>query len=57
MIKVYQIPFEQFDQYWPHIEGYMERAAKYTYGKFKAEDIKELFSLELYRDKQLNKIL
>lgn len=26
---------------WPLIEGYMKRAAKYTYGRFEAEDIKE----------------
>lgn len=40
MIEVYQIPPEQFDEYWPHIEGYMERAAKYTYGRYKVEDIR-----------------
>jgi hypothetical protein len=44
MIKVYQIPYEQFEQYWPHIEGYMERAAKYTYGRYEAEDIRELLA-------------
>lgn len=32
---------EHYDVIWPHIHAYMEGAAKYTYGRFEAEDIKE----------------
>lgn len=31
---------EHYDQVWPLIEGYMDGAAKYTYGRFTTEDIK-----------------
>lgn len=48
MIEVYQIPRDQFDEYWPHIEGYMERAAKYTYGRFKVQDIRNMLNEDNY---------
>lgn len=32
---------EYIESMWPFIEGYMKRAAKYTYGRYEAEDIKE----------------
>ena len=31
---------EHYDVIWPHIHAYMEGAAKYTYGRFEAEDIR-----------------
>lgn len=31
---------EHYDQVWPLIKGYMDGAAKYTYGRFTTEDIK-----------------
>jgi hypothetical protein len=39
MIASY-VPEEYVDIVWPEIERYMEGAAKYTYGRFEAEDIK-----------------
>lgn len=32
---------EHYDVIWPDIHDYMAGAAKYTYGRFEAEDIKE----------------
>ena len=34
------IPLDYIDDVWPEIEAFMEGAAKYTYGRFNAEDIK-----------------
>jgi len=34
------VPFDHVPEVWPQIEGYMARAAEYTYGRFDAEDIK-----------------
>lgn len=40
-MQVSQVEKEHIESIWPFIEGYMKRAAKYTYGRFEAEDIKE----------------
>ena len=32
---------EHYDAIWPDIDDYMAGAAKYTYGRFEADDIKE----------------
>lgn len=32
---------KDIERVWPFIEGYMKQAAKYTYGRFEAEDIKD----------------
>jgi hypothetical protein len=40
-MKVTRILPEGLEQIWPQIEGYMQKAAKYTYGRFEAEDIKQ----------------
>lgn len=40
-MKVSRVYTKDIETMWPFIEGYMKRAAKYTYGRFEAEDIKE----------------
>lgn len=40
-MKVSRVYTKDIETMWPLIEGYMKRAAKYTYGRFEAEDIKE----------------
>ena len=39
-MQVSQVQKEHIEFVWPFIEGYMKKAAKYTYGRFEAEDIK-----------------
>jgi|TARA_R110000822_G_scaffold322_11_gene1362 hypothetical protein len=44
-MQISLVPVEHIELVWPKIQGYMERAAKYTYGRFLAEDIKsDLFT-------------
>jgi hypothetical protein len=40
-MQVSRVDTKDIESMWPFIEGYMKRAAKYTYGRFEAEDIKE----------------
>ena len=40
-MKVSRVDTKDIERMWPFIEGYMKKAAKYTYGRFEAEDIKE----------------
>ncbi len=40
-MKVSRVYTKDIETMWPFIEGYMKKAAKYTYGRFEAEDIKE----------------
>jgi hypothetical protein len=40
-MQVSLVPVEYIETVWPQIEGYMEGAARYTYGRFNVEDIKE----------------
>ena len=40
-MQVSRVDTKHIESVWPFIEGYMKRAAKYTYGRFEAEDIKE----------------
>ena len=40
-MKVSRVYTKDIEAMWPFIEGYMKKAAKYTYGRFEAEDIKE----------------
>jgi hypothetical protein len=40
-MQVSIVDTKDIESMWPFIEGYMKRAAKYTYGRFEAEDIKE----------------
>ena len=40
-MQVSIVDTKDIETMWPFIEGYMKRAAKYTYGRFEAEDIKE----------------
>jgi len=40
-MQVSIVDTKDIERIWPFIEGYMKRAAKYTYGRFEAEDIKE----------------
>ena len=40
-MQVSIVDTKDIESIWPYIEGYMKRAAKYTYGRFEAEDIKE----------------
>ena len=35
------VPLDHVPGVWPQIEGYLARAAEYTYGRFDAEDIKD----------------
>lgn len=44
MINVYLIPTDRLDEFWPFIVEFMEGAAKYTYGRYAAEDIYELIA-------------
>lgn len=39
-MQVSIVPIEFIEQVWPKIQGYMEGAAEYTYGRFTAPDIK-----------------
>ena len=39
-MKITLVPTEHIESVWPKVQSYMERAAKYTYGRFTAEDIK-----------------
>jgi hypothetical protein len=39
-MQVSIVPIQYIEQVWPKIEGYMEGAAEYTYGRFLASDIK-----------------
>jgi len=49
-MKITLGPSEHIESVWPKVQSYMERAAKYTYGRYTAEDIKsELFT----KDQQL----
>jgi hypothetical protein len=41
MIEVSAVPPEYIDTCWSQIEQYMEKAARYTYGRFTADDIYE----------------
>lgn len=41
---------EHIEEVWPFIKGYMEGAARYTYGRFTADDIKQDL---LTKDQQL----
>lgn len=38
-MKVAMVPYEEVLNCWPKVEGYMEQAAKYTYGRYLAQDI------------------
>lgn len=40
-MQVSRVIPKDIESMWPFIEGYMKRAAKYTYGRYEAEDIKE----------------
>ncbi len=40
-MQVTMVPNEQVEKTWPQIEPYMEGAAKHTYGRFTADDIRE----------------
>jgi hypothetical protein len=40
-MQVSPVSKKDIESIWPFIEGYMKRAAKYTYGRYEAEDIKE----------------
>jgi hypothetical protein len=40
-MQVSIVDTKDIETMWPFIEGYMKKAAKYTYGRFEAEDIKE----------------
>ena len=40
-MKVSRVDTKDIERMWPLIEGYMKKAAKYTYGRFEVEDIKE----------------
>ncbi len=40
-MQVSRVDTKDIETMWPFIEGYMKKAAKYTYGRFEAEDIKE----------------
>lgn len=40
-MEVSYVPKEYIDGCWPQIEGYLEGAAKYTYGRFTVQDIKD----------------
>jgi hypothetical protein len=42
MIEVSMVPAQYVDQCWPKIEGYIEKAAEYTYGRFTASNIYDL---------------
>jgi hypothetical protein len=42
MIEVSMVPAQYLDQCWPKIEGYIEKAAEYTYGRFTASNIYDL---------------
>ena len=39
-MQVSIVDTKDIETMWPLIEGYMKQAAKYTYGRFEAEDIK-----------------
>jgi hypothetical protein len=39
MIEVSMVPTQHIDTCWEQIKPYMEKAAKYTYGRFTADDI------------------
>lgn len=39
MIEVSMVPPQYVDSCWGHIEAYMEKAAKYTYGRYTCDDI------------------
>ena len=40
-MQVSPVNKKDIESIWPFIEGYMKRAAKYTYGRYEAEDIKD----------------
>ena len=44
MINVYLTPIERLDEYWPYIEEFMAGAARFTYGRYEAEDIYDLLA-------------
>jgi hypothetical protein len=44
MINVYLTPIERLDEYWPYIEDFMAGAARFTYGRYEAEDIYDLLA-------------
>jgi hypothetical protein len=39
-MQVSYVPLEYLETVWPQIEGYLDGAARYSYGRFKVEDIK-----------------
>jgi hypothetical protein len=41
MMYVSLVPQSEIDDIWPQIEEYMDGAAKYTYGRFTTDDIKD----------------
>tara|TARA_R110000751_G_scaffold281582_1_gene384188 strand:+ start:989 stop:1405 length:417 start_codon:yes stop_codon:yes gene_type:complete len=49
-MKISLVPTEHIEFIWSKVQSYMERAAKYTYGRYTAEDIK---SELLTKDQQL----
>ena len=44
MIEISMVPPQYVAQCWPKIEGYIEKAAEYTYGRFTAGNIYDLVS-------------
>ena len=40
-VEVSMVPPDYVDQVWPNIEPYMEGAAKYTHGRYTADDVKD----------------
>jgi hypothetical protein len=42
MIEVSMVPAQYVDGCWPKIEGYIQKAAEYTYGRFTAGNIYDL---------------
>ena len=41
-MQVTMIPYDHVERMWPSVEEHMEKAAKYTFGRYTAEDIKDL---------------
>lgn len=39
-MKISYVPLEHLNFCWPKVEGYIDGAAKYTYGRFTVDDIK-----------------
>ena len=49
MIEVSMVPSEYIDTCWDKVEGFMERAAKYTYGRYATKDIYSLIVNDGYQ--------